>query len=359
MRIVQAFPEDFAVFMSFQQKVYKNDKNFRNLQKNILPDILRGRSAITRGSRLVPYMLLEGNELLGVFMLAVMDRMTETMQIAFLDFKDHPHVFSAIYDFSKKEAGRAGCKKLLVGLNIHVNYGLGILADSFDFSQSFGDAYHKAYYRLRIEELLAPSDILYTYRIRIRDMQMGLSPGALERIRCRYKVREADFSRVREMTLIYSKINNAAFSRHKYYYPTRVREDMELFSSFRALLSGHNLLFVYHGEEPVGFLLWYPDFNQIVKPGKGVGIGTVLKQRLLPGSIDTLRIAEFGIIPAHQKKGAVYALLEYLYEGQKDRYTYVESGWVMEENLDSKGVVKRFMKYPYKEFRVYEEVLGP
>jgi hypothetical protein len=53
-------------------------------------------------------------------------------------------------------------------------------------------------------------------------------------------------------------------------------EDYELFSPFRFLLKEENLLFAEEDGRAVGFLLWYPDFNQLASPGESFGLRHVL-----------------------------------------------------------------------------------
>ncbi len=358
LSVREAMKKDFHQFVEFQKKVYAGDPHFRDLQSLSLRNLLNKRAKILTGSKFIPYMVFQGDQLVGVFALVRMDRMIDTLQITFLDFLDDEAIFKTIHAFAKCEAKKCGVSKLLVGLNMHVNYGLGLLSDGFDKNQGFGVAYNKEYYILHIEKCMRASDILYSYRTRIREMNFPLSPKALDFIRKNFKVKPADFKNVHQVAKIYTGINNRAFVHHKYYYEAREEEDLELFRSFRFLIQGKNLLFVYHREEPVGFMLWYPDYNQVLRPGESMNLRSILKMKFFSSRIDTAKIVEFGIVPKFQNSGAVIALLDYLYRSEKEHYKYLESGWVMEENKASTDIARRYLPEVYKQFRVYEEVIS-
>ena len=144
MYIVKAEKKDYKKFINFQKEVYSGDEYFRDLQSISLPNILEHRAKITEGSDIEAYMLYSDKEKIeAVFALAVIDRMPDTLQIAFLDFRDKEEVFGEVYKFAKLKAREKNLQKLLLGLNLHVNYGLGLLADSFKSMPSFGSTYNK------------------------------------------------------------------------------------------------------------------------------------------------------------------------------------------------------------------------
>ncbi len=351
--------EEYGKFIAFQKKIYAGDAQFRDLQSVSLKGILRRKAEITRGSRLEAYFVWEEGreEVLGVFMLACIDRMADTLQIAFLDFVDRAEVFAKIHSFSRDRAKALGLSKLLLGLNLHVNYGLGLLPSGFEKRQSFGSAYNKAYYIRHIERCMQASDILYSYRCAIKDIPMPLPEKTTAYLEQNFTVKKADFRNIRKTAALYTSINNRAFAEHKYYYEARPEEDIELLRSFRFLIEEKNLLFVYHKGEAVGFMLWYPDFNRLLREGEGFHLRSLLRCKLQAGKMDTLRLVEIGVLPAFRNRGAGIALLAYLHRTEGKRYRYLESGWIMEENAASKGIALRFVPEVYKQFRVYEEVL--
>lgn len=357
MEIKVAQQKDHEVFADFQRRLFAGDPNYRDLQSRTVKGLLTGKAAIVHGSWLCPVMVTEGEEILGVCVLGIVDRMDDTLQIAFLDFRNDERIIGCLLDYCKAIARKKGLSKILVGLNLHVNYGLGVLASSYDKPQSLGSAYNPSYYIEQIERYIKPSEELVSYRNRIDALDLSISSRLRNYLEQNFEVRKADFKDIRRTAEIYNTVNNSSFAHHKYYYPRRLEEDIELFQEFRPLLNEENLLFVYHKQEPVGFLLWYPDFNQCVEPGKSIGWSTVLRYRLGFAKMDTVKFTEIGVLPKYQNRGAVYPLLETCYQMTRERYTYVESGWIMRGNAGSEGIGLRFIQKEYKKYKVFEKDL--
>lgn len=354
MYIKIAEKKDYKNFINFQKNLYKDDINYKDFQSKFLKSLLYKKSCLLKSSKIKPVMVMDNKSIIGVCLLCIVDRMNDTLQISFLDFIDNKDVFKLIFDYSKTIAKKKGLKKILIGMNLHINYGLGLLANKYDMPQDLGSSYNYEYYIKHIESFISPSEQLISYKGLISDIDLSLSEKSKQRLYNSFSIKKADFKNIEKTAKVYSYVNNLAFKNHKYYFERRNEEDIELFKDFRFLLDEHNLLFVYHDEKPVGFLLWYPDFNQIVNSGKDINISTILKYKLNLQKIDTMIIAEFGVIPQYQKKGALYALLDTCYNIAGKKYKYIKSGWIMEKNINSKIISKRFIKNEYKKYKVFE-----
>lgn len=357
MKIKVAERKDYKKFVDFQRKLFASDSSYRDLQSRTVKALLYRKAAILEGTWISPLMIMDEEELFGVCILGVVDRMRDTLQVAFLDFRNDERIIGCLIDYCQKVANDKGLAKILFGLNLHVNYGLGLLASSYDKPQSLGSAYNPPYYIEQIERYIKPSEELVSYRNRIDALDLSISPRLRNYLERNFEVRKADFKDIRKTAEIYNIVNNASFAHHKYYYPRRLEEDIELFQEFRPLLNEENLLFVYHKQKPVGFLLWYPDFNQCVAAGKSIGLSTVLQYRLGFVKMDTVKFTEIGVLPKYQNRGAVYPLLETCYQMTRKRYTYVESGWIMRGNTGSEGIGLRFIQNEYKKYKVFEKDL--
>lgn len=354
MNIKIAQKNNFKDFIGFRGKLLRGDNSYRDMHSRILKALLYGRSCLVQSIRFKPVMVVEDEILLGVCLFAVVDRMKDTLQMAFLDFVDDGRVLRLLLDYAKMEAKKQGLVKVLIGLNLHVNYGLGILADSQDKVQDLASAYHPKYYTQQIERLAKASEELVSYQAEMSAIDLSLPLKAKASIYEKFHVKTADFHNIKQTAAIYNQVNNRAFAHHKYYFERRSEEDLELFMEFKPLLREENLLFVFYKEEPVGFLLWYPDFNQLIGPGEELGPAAVLKYRLGWQKIDTMILTEIGVIPAFQYRGAVYALLDSCHQRVKDRYRHVVTSWIMKDNAGSIGISERFIKQVYKRYKVFE-----
>jgi GNAT superfamily N-acetyltransferase len=124
------------------------------------------------------------------------------------------------------------------------------------------------------------------------------------------------------------------------------------------------LIFAEVDGKPVGFFLWYPDYNQLVSSQRDLNVFDVMKFRL-GASIDTFRFTEIGILPEYQGTPVALALINkslplLIQKG----YRYCEGGFIFEENRASIAFVKRILQRcygreakPYREFATFETTL--
>ncbi len=299
-------------------------------------------------------MVTEGDKILAVCTFAIVDRMADTLQICFFEaLEQQEQAIDLIIDYGKALAKERGIKEILIGLDLHVNYGLGFLADHFNTPVSFGGAYNPPYYLEYFKKYATKEINLVSYLIDMHNFQFNLPQPLLERITSKYTVRKANFKNLQETMETYTSLNNQAFQSHRFYYQRRKEEDLELFQDMKLLLKDENLLFLEFEGKPVGFMLWYPDFNELLKPGEKLGLKTLIKAKIFPNKIRRFKIVELGVIPEHQKRGGVLALLHKCHELVGGKYDLCESSWILEENMDSRGLGMRWGDLEYKHYKVF------
>lgn len=341
-------------YVSFCKNIYKNNIYYRDILTPTLKSILKGKGEICKSTIIKPIMVMDSGEIVAVCTFAIVDRMNDVLQIAYFEaLENQEKAVEAIIDYGRDFARQQGITKILVGLNFHVNYGLGLLADHFREIQSFGSAYNPPYYIDYFKSYASEEIPLVSYLTKMDDFDFGVSERLIKRITSKYKVRRACFKNIEREAEIYTYLNNNAFKNHRFYYERRLNEDLELFKEFKVLLREENLLFMEHEGKPIGFMLWYPDFNQLIKPDKVLGIKTAIKNRLFHSRINKFKIVEIGVLPQFQKSGAILALFKECWEIVKGRYEYCEAGWVLEENFDSKALGIRWAEKEYKHYKAF------
>ncbi|MFZ5969893.1 MAG: hypothetical protein ACOYVK_22255 [Bacillota bacterium] len=341
-------------YIKFCKEIYKDNPYYRDNMSEVLKGILSGKAQICKSSKITPVMVMKDGNVLAVCIFAVVDRMKDTLQITFFEaLEQQEEAVDRLMDFGRKLAKEQGIKKMLVGLNFHVNYGLGLLADSYDTAQSFGSSYNPPYYIDYFKKYADEEVNLVSYITKMDGFQLPGDSRIMDRIHGKYTVRKAEFKHLKREAEIYTYLNNHAFRNHDFYYERRVEEDLELFNEFKLLLKEENLLFLEHEGKPAGFMLWYPDYNELIGVGESVGIKTVIKNKLFANKIKKFKIVELGVLPELQKNGAVLALFQQCYQIVKDRYQLCESGWILEDNRASKGFGIRWADSEYKHFKVF------
>lgn len=354
MELIRVDKSNSKEFIRFYEDRYLRDPLKRNSMSTILKGLLKGSYSICKSTDIEPLMVKKDDEIIMICVLAHAHRMADFLQISFFEAKEENHpAFKLILDRANLLAKEKGATKISGSLNIHVNYGLGFLASDYDKWQSFGTSYNPEFYNTLFHENGFTSMDMVSLHKDIRNME-DLFPSKIEKkLEERYTIRQVNFSQLEKEAAIYTKINNAAFKDHLFYYHREIEEDLELFKEFKYFLKSENLLFVEKDDEPVGFMLWYPDFHRLMSPAETIGVKTVIKNKLFSHKIKTLRIVEIGVIPSEQNKGAILALFNYLYKSTKDRFHNFESGWIMKDNDKSLNLSLRWSDGIHKNYKAY------
>lgn len=358
MRIQELEKNDAREYIDFSKSVYKDNIHCRDVSSTTLKQILSGRAKICESAMIKPLLvkdMIDGKECtVAACILCVVDRMDHVLQITFFEALEHQQkAVDMLLEYAKDYAHIHNMYEIIIGLNIHVNYGLGLLSSHFDSDQSLGSSYNPSYYIDYFTDSSIEEINLVSYLRDMTDFEFPVTEKLADRMTRGFTVREADFKNLEKEAEIYTYLNNEAFKDHKFYYRRRTGEDLELFKEFKMLLKPHNLLFLEYDNKPVGFMLWYPDFNQLVGPGHCIGFSTVLKTYFHRGDIDRFKISEIGILPAYQKTGGIFALFQHCYNLTKGRFKYCESGWIIDNNRLSWSLAERWRGEKYKNYKAF------
>ncbi len=347
-------PSEDRLYLDFYRRCCQTDSLCRDIMSPTLKKILRGRAEIATTAQMWPVVVKNDGRVVAGALLAIVDRLKEDLQIAYFQaLPEQGEAVALLVQEAKVLAREHGARRLLVGLNLHVNYGLGLLASHFQLPQGFGSAYNPSYYIDYFAPAADETVELVSYLTDMERFDFGLSPKVMERMTRRYTVRQADFRRLPQEAELYTALNNQAFAEHRFYYQRRVAEDLELFREFRPFLREENLLFLEEAGCPIGFMLWYPDFAQLMRPNEVISWKTLLKVGLWRHKVDRYKIVEIGVIPQYRGNGAVLALFKRVRELTKGRFMECESGWILKDNKASTGFGLRWAEQEYKKYKVF------
>jgi GNAT superfamily N-acetyltransferase len=115
----------------------------------------------------------------------------------------------------------------------------------------------------------------------------------------------------------------------------------------------------FHQNDPIGFLLAIPDYNEIIKKiGRHLFPTGWIKFLRLKGSIQNLRLMAMGVVKEFQNKGAG-ALLYYnaLMAARENGYKECEYSWILEDNYDTLRIARMMGAEVYKTYRIYDKPL--
>lgn len=351
----------YKTFSNVATDVYKGNKYFRGTEASVERLLLNSTGAFKSHSTVKKFVVRDGNNMVARFALIHDHRLAEYIQVSFFEAQKG---LGDIFTLIKKEISThfPQCTKVVVGLNGHVNYGAGILLNRFDETPLFGLPYNPDYYAGYFENLQCRK--MFTFRLSMESYNAWVQTYPVQRVLKGLTVRFMDKRNIKDESALYTLLNNQAFTKHPYWANRDNEEDLELFYPFRYLLDNENLIFAEVNGKPVGFYLWYPDFNQLVSTQRDLNVLDVIKFRL-KSSIDTFRFTEFGIIPEYQGSPVALALVNKALPAVMEKgYQFCEGGFIFEENRASIAFVKRMIQRshggatePYRQFATFETTL--
>lgn len=346
--------KEYLDYYKFYKSVYKNRPRKKDDMASMVLSILKNKSTLNKRIKMKPLLVYsEGIPIMGTI-LAQVDEMESYIQMSFFEAVSADEAaFSLLLEETKVTGLLWGAESIAGSLNIHVNYGLGFLSSHYDQDASFGMNYNPDYYNTLFLKTAFKSIDLVTYKQSMKDFELPVSEGLLKRINSKYTVRTMDYKAFKRDIQIYTDLNNDAFQQHLFYFKRKFEEDYELFKPFKLLLKEENLLIVEKDNSPVGFMLWYPDYNELIPPGKTLSIKTVIDHKLLHKKISTFKLVEMGVIESEQKSGAILALFDALHQRTKDTYDFCESSWILKDNKDSSNFGIKWSEGEYKTYAAY------
>ena len=378
-------------FTRLAESVYAGNPFARSTEDDLVHLLARPKSIFFAHARVESFLLCNGPHTVGRFSLIADRNLPDAVQVAFFEaICGLSDVYACIRQTAQARFPEA--HRLIVGLCGHVNYAVGFLASRFDEPPVFGLPYSPPYYLDYFSGLRTRH--MVSYRFHNESFYKLWKENRLKRKTTVHEtsniqVRMMDRRHLQREIGLYTELNNACFQEHPFWSDRRPEEDFELFHPFRFLLKEENLLFAEENGRPVGFLLWYPDFNQLVGPGEAFGPRHVLAYQaahtvprehartaawIKPAqalahrtlrrvaAIDTARLTEIAVLDTHRKAGVVEALIRAFTSAQYLRgFSYTEGGFIFEDNVASITMTRRLLESafgqapePYRRFVAFE-----
>jgi hypothetical protein len=351
-------------FHAIARRVHEGNPHHRDTEASLVRLLVDGPTAFHRHAEVHPCLLREGDEWVGRCALVHDRRLPEVVQVAFFEaLPGLRGVADALRDAARSLG--TGATTLVVGLNGHLNYGAGVLLDRFDESPVFGLPYSPPHYAEYFAGCRCRRTVSYRFPLHgFFDWHRRTAPSFDAR---GITVRPLDKRNLRREIAIYTAIDNETFfhAECRYWSNRDPEENHELFHPFRFLVRPQHLLFAEKDGRPIGFMLWYPDFNGLAPAGRDLGAWDVI--RYAAGArLPAARLTEIAILPQHRSTPAVAALfLAAIPHMRAGGHTTLEGGFIFEENRRSITMTERFLERatgspgaPYRSYGIFEAPLA-
>jgi hypothetical protein len=253
-----------------------------------------------------------------------------------------------------------GMEKMIGPMNPSTNDECGLLVDGFESSPRLMMPYNPSYYSSLLEGFgLKKAMDLYAYFVEQSTFFKDRLPRITERLvkkEPKLRVRPINLRHMDEELKIIKDIYNHAWSKNWGFVPLTDAEIDDLAKQLKPLLVPDLVLFVYWGDEPVGFSVSLPDYNEVLKRLNGkLGLLGILKFFYFSRKIHTVRVMLLGVKHAFQKRGVEGLLyIETFRRGTKKGYFQAECSWVLENNVLMQRGIEAMGGKRYKTYRIYE-----
>ncbi|GAB4284532.1 MAG: hypothetical protein Kow0068_09650 [Marinilabiliales bacterium] len=347
MRIIEAnTKDDIKKFYQVENLVYNNIPYYRSTENEIIKLLITGPTNFHTHAEITPYLIYDDQKLIGRFALVHDLRMFDIVQVAFFES------LNVVYDpvnliIPEVKFKYPDCHKIVIGLNGHLNYGAGILQNNFDKVPAFGLSYTPSYYPALFEKYKKNNIVTYSFPVKVKEKYLKKLDEFSDNKT--YNIRKFNRKNLSNDFLTYTELNNKCFTEHPYWSERDGIEDLELFEPFKYLLKDENLIFAEYNGQAIGFLLWFPDFNQLVNTQRELKAGNdfaydVLRYKLF-NPIKRFRFAEIGVVPEFRKKGVELVLINTMVRDVlKHNYKTGVGGFIFEKNLDSVNMAVKYME---------------
>lgn len=279
----------------------------------------------------------------------------------FLEAIDDTAVFSELMEAAEEWLSQFQCKRIIGPINPSTNYELGFLIDGFDSPPFLMLSYNPPYYDGQMQKLgLQKVRDFYAWYI---DKQRLQVPDKLIRIRKRVvsrlpvTIRSGNMKHFDQELKILQDIYNDAWQDHWGFLPMSDAEFAHLGQDLRLIIDPELVLIAEYEQEPIGFLLALPNFNEVlihIRNGRllPTGLWHILKRRR---KIRGVRVITLGVKRQFQQSG----LGSLFYEEIARRiitqeYDHAEMSWVMEDNGPMNSAARLLGGKKYKTYRLYE-----
>lgn len=345
-------------FLDFRKRIYKENAIFVDNNLVMLKQVFSKNTCFIKDKIINVLNVEENGEILCQGIVLYAKDLPEYIQLCFFESKKGQDEAVKLLLKRAEEIGKAhDCKRMVIGLNGHVNYGLGFLASHYDTKNSFSASGNPGYYN----EYFAGDEFekiyLNSYQLDSIYDRTPKYDKVLEKLEKKFTFKNFDKNNFDYYAKIYTDLNNAAFKNHKYYYERNYEEDKEMLKELFLFMNGDSLIFAFDGDKPVAFVMWYPNYNELAKSGDYFGAKHFIKNKLFGNKIVNSKIMEYGVLEEYRRAGIPLSLIKHCMDNMMNYKNLkgIESSWILEDNKDSNIVCQSLCDRLYKRYVVYEK----
>ena len=356
--------QDLLDFIRFPWKIYKGDPYWvPPLIKDQVQKLSPGHPFFSH-AEMALFLAFRNEEIVGRIA-AIIDRhfveyhREKTGFFGFFESIPEAEVAGALFDQARGWLKSRGMEKMAGPMNPSTNEECALLIEGFDSPPCLMMPYNPRYYPDLAEGAgLTKTMDLYAYLLEASVFRLERLNRITERLGKRdprLRLRSINLRQLDRELNIVKEVYNQAWSRNWGFVPLTEAEIDDMARNLKPLLVPDLVVFAFWGEEPVGFSVAIPDYNEVLTRLNGkVGLMGSLKFLYYSRKIHKIRVMLLGVKQTFRKKGIEgFLYIETFKRGVKNGYYTAECSWILESNPLMQHGIEAMGGRRYKTYRIY------
>ena len=331
-------------FKNFRKKIYNNDPYYVSTVEFTCDMLLYQTTKFALECDIWPIMIMDKEVLCEALLIKAPN--DDFLQIAF--FEAQEDVYEAVDLLileAKKLALEKSVTKIIIGLNGHLSYGVGLSVDMKN-PNTFDSTYTKLYYNNYFSKYLKHELVSFSTQI---DDIINVLPNRENSI----KIRKINFKEFPNEMENFRMLCDKTIGKTFLYSKTNSKHFEELIKDMLFFLKEENILFAYKDDLLVGFVFWHPDYNEILKKGKSNSLLNIAFRYITcKKRIKKVKLNSIGVVEEYQGIATISLLKEV--SKYITNYDILETNFVWCNNHKSMNLNKHILKKIERKFVVYE-----
>ncbi len=338
------------VYLEFISQVYKNDIHYKDMNIIFVKKFLYQKDSYAKRCQVYP-LIIKDQSIRAVGMY-ISSSDSDELKLSFLEFLPNSKIYlQTIIEYGKKLIIKNKLKRIVIGINGHISYGLGILINE-EYEFEFNSNYNPAYYIDELDSLGFIKRKAYSYCFDLAKTTKTFNEDLLKPIYQEYTFRCFNPRKFKEEMLIFGDLCDQTLQGTPYYSLKTKAEMYELMNEMRFVLKKEDLIFALKDGQEVGFVFAHPDYAELFN--RQIFNKFIFFLKFLFKKPEKLIYNIYGVKKEYQSKGLSVALInESIKVRNKKPYYQAVSSFILEENLPSIKVANIFSKGINRIFNLY------
>ncbi|TDT60991.1 GNAT family N-acetyltransferase [Fonticella tunisiensis] len=354
-------------FINFAWDVYKNDPNWVPPLKYDLLKTLKGKNnALFLNGTHTFFMAYEKNKPLGRILVGINETLNKKKNqkdgyISLFECVENYEIAERLFDAAAKWLRDRGinCMKGPFSPTNGDDY-KGLLVEGFDGPPVLMNSYNPEYYVRFFEKYgFVKHEDLYAYYFDPKNNEIENYKRPVEYAMKRYnfRIEPLNLKNLEKEMVDIKKVMDAAMPEWEDLTPPSLEDIRAEVKQLKSMADPDFVLIARSGDEPIGFLICLPDYNQVFKRmnGRLFPIG-IFKYLWYKRKIDGLRLFVLFVVPEYRKKAVSSAMFyKGLEAAKRKNLRYAEGSTIGENNLEMRRDAEKAGGRHYRTYRIYRK----